>query len=161
MACAAGETSIVHEYVDGVELGLDCVECSLDRRLICHFKRQREHFDIWVRVLDVGFGLFQGLDLSGSDVTPLAPASVNASEGPWPKMLAWGGDLHPSEPEKRCPLTFPGFALSSHLGRTGCWKKRLIQTVILLMAEATFARVPRVNSCHLFLWSLLVAVRFV
>jgi hypothetical protein len=58
MACAIGETGIVHEYVDDVELGLDRVECSLDRRLICHFKREREHFDIWVHVLDVGFGLF-------------------------------------------------------------------------------------------------------
>jgi hypothetical protein len=51
-SAAAGD---VHEYVDG---GLDRVECNLDRRLICHFKRRREHFDVWVRVLDVGFGLF-------------------------------------------------------------------------------------------------------
>src|ERR1700730_10266427 len=70
MACAAGETGIVHEYVDGAELGLDRVECSLDRRLVCHFKRQREHFDLRVRVLDVGFGLFQGFDLSSSDYDP-------------------------------------------------------------------------------------------
>jgi hypothetical protein len=118
MACAARETGIVHEYIDGTELGLNR---SLDRRLICHFKRQRECFDILVRILDVGFGLFQGLDLSGSDMTPLAPASVNASERPWPKMLAWGGDPHPSEPEKQRPLTFPSLLILGGLavGRNG------------------------------------------
>ena len=58
MACTAGEVGNVHEYVDGAELGLDRIECNLDRQLICHFKRRREHFYVWVRVLDVGFGLF-------------------------------------------------------------------------------------------------------
>lgn len=88
MARAAQETGIVHEYVDSAELGPDRVECSLGRRVACHFKRQREHFDIRVCVLDVSFGLFQGLDLSGSDDDPLAPARANASEKPWPKLSA-------------------------------------------------------------------------
>jgi hypothetical protein len=70
VAHAARETGVVHEYVDSAELGLDRVECSLTRRLVCHFKRQREYFDIRVRILDVGFGLFQGLDLSGGDDNP-------------------------------------------------------------------------------------------
>jgi len=64
---------LFHEYVEGTELGLDRVECSLDRRVVCHFKRQREHFNIRVRVLDVGFGLFHGLDLWAVVMTPLAP----------------------------------------------------------------------------------------
>jgi hypothetical protein len=70
------------------EMGLGHVQCSLGRQVVCHFKRQREHFDIRVRALDADFALFQGLDLLGSGNDPLAPAGMNASERPWPKLPA-------------------------------------------------------------------------